>query len=319
MAPLPDGVDPWTPVPRARTTIVVADPSGARPRTYDLRGNYEPEAFSVEDSRLFLIQYLPAEAPAVYRVTALDLADGDVYEVHGRFKTPPERMPGIRLRQVFDRTTSQLYTLYTTEPRDAAQDYGGWSYGGREETFVHVLNLQRGWAYCAGLPRRFWGEPAAAQAIAPSPDGSELYIVDSMRGAVAVMNTQTLQIERMEKVDLSSLGGVRTSAQVSADGRTLFVGSAVDGAAVFAIDTATLEVAHRWPMTGDVSGLGLSVDGLRLYVALNDGVAILNSSTGQELTRCRSRASSRSCTWARSTPDPPQDFHSHASARRIAT
>ncbi len=104
MAPLPDGVDPWTPVPRARTTIVVADPSGARPaRTYHLRGNYEPEAFSVEDSRLFLIQYLPAEAPAVYRVTVLDLADGDVDEVHGRFKTPPERMPGIRLRQVFDR------------------------------------------------------------------------------------------------------------------------------------------------------------------------------------------------------------------------
>jgi DNA-binding beta-propeller fold protein YncE len=285
MGPLPDGVDPWTPVPRARTTIVVADPSGARPsRTYHLRGNYEPEAFSVEDSRLFLIQYLPAEAPAVYRVTTLDLADGDVYEVHGRFKTPPERMPGIRLRQVFDRTTSQLYTLYTTEPRDGTQDYGGWSYGGREETFVHVLNLKRGWAYCAGLPRRFWGEPAAAQAIAPSPDGSELYIVDSMRGMVAVMNTQTLQIERMEKVDVSSLGGVRTSAQVSTDGRTLFVGSAVDGAAVFAIDTATLEVMDRWPMTGDVSGLGLSVDGLRLYVALDDGVAILDSTTGRELT-----------------------------------
>ena len=156
----------------------------------------------MEDSRLFLIQYLPAEAPAVYRVTGADLADGDVCEVHGLFKTPPERMPGIRLRQVFDRTTSQLYTLYTTEPRDAAQDYGGWDYGGRDETFVHVLNLQRGWAYCAGLPRRFWGEPAAAQAIAPSPDGSELYIVDSMRGAVAVMNTQTLQIERLEKVDV---------------------------------------------------------------------------------------------------------------------
>ena len=120
MEPLPDGVDPWTPVPRARTTIVVADPTGARdPRTYHLRGNYEPEAFSIEDSRLFLIQYLPAEAPAVYRVTVLDLADGDVYEVHGRFKTAPERMPGIRLRQVFDRTTSQLYTLYSTEPRDS--------------------------------------------------------------------------------------------------------------------------------------------------------------------------------------------------------
>jgi hypothetical protein len=285
MEPLPDGVDPWTPVPRSDTTIVVADPTGARdPRPYHLRGNYEPEAFSVEDSRLFLIQYLPAEAPAVYRVTVLDLADGDVYEVHGRFKTAPQRMPGIRLRQVFDGTVSQLYTLYTTKPRAYAQDYGTWSYGDQPETFVHVLNLEKGWAYCAGLPKPFWGEPANAQAIAPSPDGRLLYIVDSMKGVVAEMNTRTLSIERTGQVDLSALGGDRTSAQVSADGRTLFVGSREDGDAVFAIDTASLEVVHRWPMSGDVSGLGLSVDGLRLYVALQDGVAILDSSTGQELT-----------------------------------
>ena len=43
--PLPKGWDPTVPVPRARTTIVVADPNGTRdPVTYDLRGNYEPEA-----------------------------------------------------------------------------------------------------------------------------------------------------------------------------------------------------------------------------------------------------------------------------------
>ena len=32
-----------------------------------------------------------------------------------------------------------------------------------------------------------------------------------------------------------------------------------------------------------MSGLGLSVDGLRLYVALEDGVAVLDAATGQEL------------------------------------
>jgi hypothetical protein len=38
--PLPKGWDPATPLPRSRTTIVVADPSGSQaPRTYDLRGN----------------------------------------------------------------------------------------------------------------------------------------------------------------------------------------------------------------------------------------------------------------------------------------
>jgi len=193
-------------------------------------------------------------------------------------------MPGIRLRQVFDGTTSQLYTLYSTKPRAYAQDYGSWDHGTRQETFVHVLNLRRGWAYCAGLPKAFWGEPATAQAMATSPDGALLYIVDSMRGVVAAMNTRTLGIERSGRVDLSALTGVRTSAQVSADGRTLFVGSLGDGAAVYAIDTSSMQVVHRWPMSGDVSGLGLSVDGRRLYVALPDGVTILDASTGAELT-----------------------------------
>ena len=71
---------------------------------------------------------------------------------------------------------------------------------------------------------------------------------------------------------------------MSADGRTLFVGSAVDGAAVFTIDTATLQIAHRWPMSADVSDIGLSVDGQRLYVALQDGVTVLDAGTGQKLT-----------------------------------
>jgi hypothetical protein len=60
--PLPDGWDPEVPLPRSRTPIVVADPTGAeQPRTYDLRGNFEPEAFSTDDRQLFMIQHLPAE------------------------------------------------------------------------------------------------------------------------------------------------------------------------------------------------------------------------------------------------------------------
>jgi len=284
MEPLPNGVDAWTPIPRSHTTIVVADPTGAREtRRYRLDGNFEPEAFSIEDSRLFLIQYLPAEAPAAYRVTVLDLVDGDVRQVFGRFKTPPERMPGIRLRQELDPDGMQLYTLYTNEPEAYAKDVRSWSYGDEEVSFVHVLNLRRGWAYCAGLPEELWGQPASAQAMAASPDGRLLYIVDSVKGLVAVMDTRSLEILRTEAVELGSLGGVRTSAQVSADGDTMFIGSVADGSALYAIDTATLDVVHRWPMQGVVSGLGLSGDGLRLYVALDDRVAVLDLSTGEEL------------------------------------
>jgi hypothetical protein len=274
--------DPWIPVPRTRSTIVVADPSGTREaRTYRLRGNYEPEAFSIGDARLFLIQYLPAMNPSAYRVTFLDLASGRVNPVFGRFKTQPERMPGERLRQVFDDRTSQLYTLYTNRTKGYDNDY--WSQDGDELTFVHVLNLRRGWAYCAGLPRSLWNHPASAEAMTPSPDGRILYIVDSMRGIVAEMDTRSLEIVRTARVDLGSGDGARTSAVTSADGSTLFVSSSTDAPAVYAIDTDSLAVSARWTLPGTVSDVGLSGDGARLYAALNDHVAVVDPSTGSRL------------------------------------
>ena len=280
MRPLPPGVDTTYALPRRHTTIVVADPTGEeRTRRYRLRGNFEPEAFSVDDTRLFLIQFLPAEAPTSYRVTFLRLLNGKVEPVFGRFKTPPERMPGIRLAQVFDPTSEQLYTLYTN--RAAEYSHGSWanaSYGDREVSFVHVLNLRDGWAYCAGLPRALWGEPARAQAMAPSPDGRFLYVVDSMKGRIAELNTRTLKITRSQRIDLGSLDRGRTSARMSADGKTLFVG--VGGSSVALVDTGAFEVLGRWTMPGDVAGLGLSDDGARLYAALGGSVAIVDTGTG---------------------------------------
>jgi hypothetical protein len=300
MDPLPAGVDAWTPIPRATTSIVVADPAGAiEPRTYELRGNFEPEAFSVDDARMFLIEYLPAEAPQAYRVRSLDLATGRVTSVAGRFKTPAQRMPGIRLRQVFAPEGAQLYTLYSSKTPAYAPAYGsssGYGYGGGAApadtwsegdivTFVHVLNLRNGWAYCVGMPKTFWDQPASAQAMATSPDGRFLFVVDAVHGVVAEMNTQTLEVVRTERVDLGDSAGVRTSAQVSADGSTLFVGTTgEDGAAVSAIDTLTLDVRDAWDMPGTVSGLGLSLDGGSLYVASGNRVLVIDPSNGTELT-----------------------------------
>lgn len=283
MGPLPDGWDPLTPIPRSHTTIVVADPTGAgEPRTYELKGNFEPEAFSTDDQRLFMIQHLPAETPTVYRVTVLDLVRGRVKPVFGPFKSPPERMPGTRLQQIFAPNGDQLYTLYTSA-RPGYAPHGAPVPSDASVSFVHVLSLAKGWAHCVGLPRELWNQPASAQAMAASSDGTRLYIVDSVRGLVSVMDTETLEILRTEEIDLRATAVTDTSAKLSADDGTLFVGTGGSDSVLYAIDTTTLQVAHLWPLSGDLSGLGLSLDGVRLYVALGDHLAVLDPVTGEEL------------------------------------
>jgi WD40 repeat protein len=284
MPPLPAGIEPtesW--FPRTRSTVVVVDPSGARrTRRYALRGNYEPEAFSIDDSRLFLIQYLPAAAPTSYRVTSLDLSSGVVRPVFGRFASPPERMPGVRLGQVFDPASEQLFTLYTN--RAAAHFHDGWEAeppGGREVSFVHVLNLRAGWAYCAGLPRSLWGHPRDTQAMATSPDGRSLYVVDSIRGLVAEMDTRSLTIVRTSRVDLPAFAGGPTSASTSEDGGDLFV--AVGGTTITRIDVETLTTEVDWTLSGDVGSLALSEDGARLFASLGDRVEVLDPRNGERI------------------------------------
>jgi hypothetical protein len=69
---------------------------------------------------------------------------------------------------------------------------------------------------------------------------------------------------------------------VSGDGSALFVATAGERGGVTRIDTDTFEVVRTWA-TDDVSGLGLSADGDRLYVAFDDRVEVMDARTGSEL------------------------------------
>jgi hypothetical protein len=281
--PLPHGWDRGTPVPRASTTIVVADPTGAsEARRYELEGNYEPEAFAGNDRQLFLIQHLPAEAPSAYRVTVLDLRRGEVGPVFGPFKSAPERMPGIRLQQVPSPDAGQLYTLYSSAiPGYAPHDPS--VADSAVVSFIHVLDLDEGWAHCVGLPKPMWDRPAAAQAMAVSPDGRSAYVVDVGREVVAVMSTSRLET-RVEEVELASPGPVRrTSAVTTPDGDTLFVAAAGDGSIITAIDTGSFESRATWRLDGSVSRLGMSLDGSRIYAVTPGAVIVLDPTSGREL------------------------------------
>lgn len=287
MAPPAEGQEPWAPVPRSSTAIVVAEADGTRaPQRYRLRGNFEPEAFSSDGGHLFLISYVPPVEPSAYRVASLDLATGRVEEVFGRDKAPSETMGGTRLNQVLSPEGDRLYTLYTDQPSEYAEGYGsdaGASGGGWGEessssvAFVHTLSLEDQWAFCAGLPGAFGSGPADAKAIAVSPDGRRVFVVDVDHGLVAELAARSMKVARLARVDLSRLSRGSTMARVGGDGRTLFVGR---GDAIVSIDTDTLRVSAPWSLGGTLAGLTLSPDGGRLYAVVPGRIEQLEPSTG---------------------------------------
>src|SRR5438128_3991769 len=191
MAPLPAGVSPWTPRPRAWTNVVVADPTGVvKPKRFHLSGGFEPEAFSVDGDRLFMISYVPPTHPLAYRVVSLDLGEGEVYPVFGRQKQWVDTMTGTRLMQVPAPNGAFLFTLYTNQPPGDARGFDtAQAAAGRPVAFVHALNLNIGQAVCVGLPRALWGGNPANEALAASPADSRLYVVDTARGVIAVMSS----------------------------------------------------------------------------------------------------------------------------------
>jgi hypothetical protein len=280
MAPLPPGASPWSPEDRPFTTIVVATPSGYfHAKRFHLKGNFEPEAFSADDTGLFLIKYVPAIDPVAYRVTRLDLDEGEVYPVFSRLKAPSERMSGTRLMQLPSPNGSRLYTLYTSQPAEYAREYDLMQAGaGRPVAFVHTLSLDEGWAQCVGLPRALWDGNPVHEVLALSPRGRWLYVVDTQRGVVAVMDTRRLKVVRTANVDFTSLGRGQARAAVSPDGGTLAVAA---GARVVALGLAAMRPQRGWTASGPVTALGFGDDGRRLYLAMPGAVEEVDLSTGR--------------------------------------
>jgi YVTN family beta-propeller protein len=268
------------------TRIVVADPSGtAAQRTFDLQGNYEPDAFANDNQHLFVLEYLPPEAPDRYRVRQLDLKTGTVGSIGSRDKSavPEEEMRGTRRMHALSADGNTLYTLYTHQPghlhsRDLAA--GLTQSRGDVHAFVHVLNLSEGWAYCLDLPQPMGIGPASAHTLALSPDGAMLYVADRSSGKVVVADTSQLAVRAMVDVGADSRANEAPAAAQVGQFGTLFLSSA---SGLVVLEPKTLAVLRRLPVPGTPTGLGVSVDGQRLFLSTADQLFALDQLNGWQL------------------------------------
>jgi hypothetical protein len=126
---------------RASTDVVVFDSDlGTEAHRMHLVGDVQPEALSTDGTLMFALHYVADH----YRVQTIQLATGDRYDTSDRDKqVPPEDMHGHAIHGVMSKDRTLLATLYRKPGNN------------EEPAFVHVLDLQHGWSYCADLPAPF--------------------------------------------------------------------------------------------------------------------------------------------------------------------
>jgi hypothetical protein len=259
------------PAGRASTTFVLTGEPEQQPRRITLRGNFEAEAFSTDRQSLFVIQYLPAKAPARYRVRRLDLRTEQVVGVYTVDAELQRSMQGTARVQAASPDGRRLYTLYSHEGAD-----------GRLRAFIHVLSLDELWAHCIDLPSEFGSSAGQAIALSVAPDGRRLHVADASTGTVAEIDTEALRVARSSDFAFGSPGNAAHAERGSEE--MLYLGS---GKGLVSVDAQTLKTERSWEMPSTITGIQLARDGERLYVGLKDQIAVLESTTGKRLTSLR--------------------------------
>lgn len=250
-----------------RTQITVSGRDIQEPITVDLRGNFEPEAFSTDGETLFVVQYLPANNPSRYQVRQLDIAKGRVRDVFSVDKELQEAMRGTARVQEMSSDGRRLYTLYTTRTKQGTH------------SFIHVLALDEGWAHCIDLPHGFALSGEKRTALTVRADGERIYVADTHEGSVVEVDAQRLEVVRQADMDLTSAwpGATMTFDE---DADRLYVGS---GDRVVAASVEGFQEIDAWELGYEITGIQVGKKSRRLYVGLIDGVASIDLETGAKL------------------------------------
>ena len=261
---------------RASSTIVIADREhGERYRT-TLPGNFYPEAFGITDASsgepdtIYLLEYLPAEAPTHYRVRVLHTATGETgLPVNLRFKSQEvdAEMAGISRTQVVSGHDGGLvFTLY----RGVAGEGDRHGYA-----FVHTLGLAGG-VWCLDIaPEMELDTQTGALVVA----GDRL-VVASANGTVGKYDiAAVVDPTRQPVMDVVTqyLHPEGDPVLAATDDRVWVAW----GNLVYELDATTLEMVAGEPrrVAGTVSALTAIGDGLLIAYAdgtveLGDGATI---------------------------------------------
>jgi hypothetical protein len=185
---------------RESTTISIMRGGTERYR-HKLPGTIEPEAFSEDGTRLFVLDH----QGETYRVRSVDLATGTLEPLFTKQKqvTPEfaeEIMRGQGHHAVHDSIRGMLFTLFT---HGGEHQHTGQLLGVRPDApdihaFIHALSLREGWAVCVDLPAPFGLAPAASHTITSS--SSRVFAVAGEGGVVAEIDPVGLGIAGTSKI-----------------------------------------------------------------------------------------------------------------------
>ena len=249
---------------RTRLTVIAGD--AASPRTLELAGNLEPEAFSVDGKHLFVVQYLPAARPTHYQVRRLDLETGKVHDVFSVDEELQEAMRGTARVQEMSPDGTRLYTLYSVDTPQGRR------------SFVHVLSLDELWAHCIDLPAGFEMRGAATSAIGVAPAGEAIYVTDTAEGMVAELDPRRLEVSGTADVDLSS---VWKGAEVTVGSEGTFV-YAASGDQLVQLTAPDLTEVRRWDLDDQITGMQRGKQPY-IYVATDDEVVVIDTKAGKRM------------------------------------
>jgi hypothetical protein len=255
----PSGNGIYQPAARSVTKIRFT----GKEQILELPGNFEPEAFSADGQRLYLLDYLPPQKPELYRVRVLDLTTGQVLPLNTRDKQPippgaEETMRGQGHQAVFDPANGTLFTLYThQEGHQHTGELLGVRPGSPDvHAFIHALHLELGWAYCIDLPKPFGESGTEGHTLALG--AGQLFAISAAHGVVARISPESLNI--LSTRDFSPLTGAASAVATPAGKVFVAAGDKLT-------DTETV-----LPLDRTMHGLALAKDG-RLWTS-SDGKAV---------------------------------------------